>query len=555
MQLPKPTHSNFSDLINDIKRGQIKIPQFQREFVWSLQKSAALIDSVIKGYPIGTFIFWGTKDRLRSIRNLGNVNFPPPRDGETIWFVLDGQQRLTSLFAALNGLTIERESGQNDNFSEIYIDLNAKKDEQIVIMDIANREEYSFIRLKDLLYGDLSLLASFPKHYHSILSEYKRRIEGYDFSVIEVADVPLNIATEIFTRINVGGKPLTLFEIMVAKTYDEEHNFDLAQKFEELINNLNPLNYETISDATILQLISLIIRRDCKKQTILQLEKDEFINEWPEAIAAIESAVEYFRNTYRIPVSQLLPYNTLLVPFGYFFFYHPDKPDGDQKILLEDFFWRSSLAGRYSSAVESKLAQDAKRIDLILKRQSPNYEWGIDLSPKFILENGWFNAGRSFIKALLCLYAYQIPKSFSDNALVNISNNWLKQANSKNYHHFFPRAYLVKQGVEEGKINNIVNIVIVDDYLNKREIRAKAPLVYMKGFSEKNPSLLETLNSHLIGDLDEFGVWSDNYELFLNKRASVISQELQKRLVKREIDKRGQISRVDDLEEEMTRFE
>jgi hypothetical protein len=96
---------------------------------------------------------------------------------------------------------------------------------------------------------------------------------------------------------------------------------------------------------------------------------------------AMERAVEFFKNVYRIPVSELLPYNTLLVPFGYFFHHHPDKPDATQKNSLDDFFWRCSLAARYSSSVESKLAQDAARIDLILKSESPGYEWGIDTSP------------------------------------------------------------------------------------------------------------------------------------------------------------------------------
>ena len=555
MKLPQTTDKSYGDLIHDIRKGQIKIPQFQRDFVWSLQKSVALLDSVIKGYPIGTFIFWATKDRLRSVRNLGNEDLPLPKAGDTVWFVLDGQQRLTSLFAALNGLTIERDSGQKDDFSKIYIDLNAKDDEQIVVMNITDKEAHSFIPLKDLLHGSFSLLASFPKIHQPKLEEYKKRIESYGFSVIEVQDIQLDVATEIFTRINVGGKPLTLFEIMVAKTYDEGKRFDLAQKFEELINNLTPLNYETVSGATILQLISLILRKDCKRHTILQLEKDEFIGTWPKAIDAIERTVEYFKNTYRIPVSHLLPYNTLLVPFGYFFSRHPNKPDSKQKSFLEDFFWRTSLGGRYSSAVESKLAQDVRRMDFILQKQSPEYEWGIDLSPKFIFENGWFNAGRSFIKALLCLYAYQIPKSFNDNSLVNISNNWLKQANSKNYHHFFPRSYLGKKGMEEGKINNIVNIVIVDDYLNKREIKAKSPSIYMKIFANENPNLQETLKTHLIENLDEFGIWLDDYDLFLSKRASVISQELQKRLIRRDIDKYGQISRADDFEEETASYE
>ena len=555
MQLPQPTHATYSNLINDISLGQIKIPQFQRDFVWSIQKSAALMDSVIKGYPVGTFIFWKTKERLRSVRDLGNKELPPPKDGEVVSFVLDGQQRLTSLFATLNGLKIERDSGQHDDFSEIYVDLNAKEDEQIVIMDIEGREEHTFISLKDLLYGGVRLLASFPDHHLSKLDEYKERIQGYNFSIIEVRDVQIDVATEIFTRINVGGKPLTLFEIMVAKTYDERKDFDLAQKFDELVSNLTPLNYETLSDTTVLQLVSLLLSRDCKKQTILKLEKDKFIDTWPKAIDAIERAVEYFRNAYRIPVSHLLPYNALLATFGYFFYHHPDKPNTRQQKLLEDFFWRTSLGGRYSSAAESKLAQDIRRMDNILKMESPDYDWGIDLSPKFILENGWFNAGRSFTKAILCLYAFKVPKSFNDNSLVNISNYWLKQANSKNYHHFFPRSYLKRQGIGEDEINNIINITIVDDYLNKREIQAKPPSVYMKGFSKVNSDLSDTMRSHLITDLDEFGIWSDDYDLFLDKRASTISRELQSRIIPRDIDEHGQLFRADDFEEETASFE
>jgi len=555
MQLPQPTHAKYNGLITDIRRGNIKIPQFQRDFVWNVQKSAALLDSVIKGYPVGTFIFWSTKDRLRSVRDLGNEKFPPPKDGEKVLFVLDGQQRLTSLYAALNGLTIERSDGQSDDFSQIYIDLKANDDEKIVIMDVENREEHSFIRLRDLLHGGLAMLAKFPEHLHKKLEEYKLRIENYDFSIIEVRDVPIDVATEIFTRINVSGKQLTLFEIMVAKTYDETQNFDLAQKFEDLVSDLALLDYETLSDATVLQLVSLLLKKECKRQTILELEKDKFIKTWPKAVDAIERAVEYFRNTYRIPVSHLLPYNTLLAPFGYFFARHPDKPDIKQNKLLRDFFWRVSLAGRYSSAVESKLAQDVRRMDKILRGKSPDYDWGVDPSPKFILENGWFNAGRSFTKALLCLFAYHKPESFSDASIVNISNHWLKQANSKNYHHFFPRAYLKKRGVDDLKVNNIVNITIVDDYLNKREIKAKAPSIYMKKFERENLDLSETMQTHLIIDLDKFGVWDDDYDRFLEKRSSEISKKLQKWIVKRDIDEHGQVSRVDDFEEEMTSFE
>jgi hypothetical protein len=555
MQLPQPTHAKYAGLLNDIKRGQIKIPQFQRDFVWSIQKSAALIDSIVKGYPVGTFIFWATKERLRHVRDIGSESLPPPKDGETAAYVLDGQQRITSLYATLRGLQVPRESGHVDDFSKIYNDLDALEDDQIAITDVSDRQKKTYIRLTDLLHAGLSSLASYDQTYHVKLEEYKRRIESYDFPVIEVRDVPIDVATEIFTRINVGGTPLTLFEIMVAKTYDESREFDLSQKFAEVVERLQPVNYEAISDAIVLQLISLILKKECKKQIILKIGKKEFIDTWPAAISALEQSVEYFRNGYGIEVSALLPYNALLVPFSYYFFKHPDHPSAAQRKLLEDFFWRVSLGGRYSSSVESKLAQDVRRIDQILDEASPDYDWGINLSPEFIRENGWFNTGRSFVKAILCLYAHRAPKSFKDNSIVNISNNWLKRANSKNYHHFFPKAFLSKKGEEDWSANNVVNITIVDDYLNKRDIGTNPPSRYMKTFSKENDEIVNTMKTHLIDDMDDFGIWSDDYNVFVKMRSEAISRELKKRVLARAIDKQGQVATVDDFEEEAASFE
>ena len=67
------------------------------------------------------------------------------------------------------------------------------------------------------------------------------------------------------------------------------------------------------------------------------MKKEEFINIWDNVVSAIESTVDYFRGFYRIPVSQLLPYNALLVPFSYFFYHHKDKPTGNKQKYLQDF--------------------------------------------------------------------------------------------------------------------------------------------------------------------------------------------------------------------------
>lgn len=549
MELPDPGSKNFKALVSNVESGQVKIPQFQRDFVWPVAKAAALMDSIIKGYPIGTFIFWKTKERLRSVRNLGGIKLPETQKGDFVNYVLDGQQRLTSLFACFKGAKVAREdSNKVDNFSKIYVDLDASEDEQIVITDISEKADMSYISILHLLDGDIVMLAQYPRHYHDKLKSYKERIQSYQYPIISISDAPIDVATEIFTRINVGGKPLSLFEIMVAKTFDADKNFDLSEKYGELIAELETRDYETIPDSAVLQTVAIIISGECSRKAILKINKERFIDAWGTATDAIKTAVGYFRDVYRIPVSKLLPYPALIVPFAYFFAKNAKnkrRPAGKQKKYLQDFFWRCSLGNRYSSAVASKLAQDAKRIDKIISEELPSYDWAIDPSVDFITENGEFRTGRSYIKAILCIFTFLQPRSFGDyDHIVNVSNDWLHRSDSKNYHHFFPKAYL-KKVQQEDWANHIANITIVDDYLNKREIGAKAPSKYMKQFF-KNEKLGDTMNTHLIGDLHDFGVLDDNYDSFFDKRLLLISKEIKKRIIKRDVDESRQENIIDD---------
>lgn len=532
MYQPENHSYKFTALLSDIEQGNIKIPQFQRDFVWRKEQSAKLMDSIIKGYPIGTFILWKTKEKLRSIRNIGGVDLPDTPEGDFIQYVLDGQQRMTSLYASLKGIRINRETSSED-FSEIYIDLlaNEDEDEYIVITDTSDKEEGSIIKLTELLNGGLALARKYDQKHHDKIDEYYKRIATYDFPAILIKNSSIDVATEIFTRINIGGKKLSVFEIMVAKTYDAERNFDLSEQYDKLIASLSQVDYETISDATVLQAVSICLVKECSKKHILKLDKQQFVDIWDDVIDAIERTVDYFKGYYRIPVSRLLPYNALVVPFAYYFYNHKDKPMGEQQMYLQDYFWRAVLTERFSSGVETKLAQDIKKIDLILKDIKPSYDQGVDIRPSAIIQNGWFSAGRSYVKGLLNILTYKIPLSFNDNSIVQINNNWLKQANSKNYHHFFPRAYLKRQGEDEFRINHILNITIVDDFLNKRQIKANPPANYMKKFKDINPSLENTMTTHLINNLGDFGIWDNDYDKFFKMRAKAFSNELEKRII------------------------
>jgi len=541
---------SFRQLISDIKTGQIKIPQFQRKFVWELWGAALFLDSIIKGYPIGTFIYWRTHDELRSVRNIGNLDLPESRAGEQVNYVLDGQQRITTFYAAIEGAIVEKADGKEEDYSLIFVDLEAKEGESIIIIDIAEKAEKTYINLKDLMGSDFEYLVQFSKEKREKINEYRKTLEGFQFQGVNLKNADLDVATEVFTRLNIGGRALSLFEIMVAKMYDGPKQFDLAEKYGELIDDLRDVNYETIAPATVLQIISILLVKDVTRKQILKLKKDDFIAIWPKAVDSLKRSIDFLRG-YGVPVSRLLPYNALLVPFSYFFYHHKNSPSGGTVRLLGDFFWRCSLGFRYSNGVEGKLAQDVEKIDSILKGEVPKYEWSVDVSADAIKKAGYFSTGRSFIKAILCLYAMHKPKSFSSMLDVTIDNKWLKVSTSKNYHHFFPKAYMKKNHpeMEVARYNHIVNITIVDDELNKREIKANAPSVYMARFAKDNSKLTETIKTHLIGGLVEFGITTNDYDLFFTKRAELISNELEEKLIEQETGNEIQGENEEELEE------
>jgi hypothetical protein len=531
---PKPDSRKYHDLINDIERGVIKIPKFQREFVWPIEKTAALLDSIVKGYPIGTFILWKTDYRMGDVKDIGNIALPPTPADRQVEYVLDGQQRMTSLFAAYKGAKVTR-PGQKKvtNFSEIYVnlDLSLADDDQVVITELPDAP-HKCVSLGDILSfgyktGMRLAQAGFTEDEMTHAGELKEAFTTYDFSLVTLTREDINSAIEVFTRINTGGSVLTLFEIMVAKTYDESRDFDMQVKWQKLEAELDEVGYDGVSPSTILQLLALVLSGEAKRTTILRLEKNDVIDAWPTAVEAIKSAVDHFRSTYRIPVSALLPYDSLLVPFAYWFYRKRHEPEDQAHLLMREFFWRAALSYRYSSAVESKLAADKRVIDEIIEGKLPRWNIPVAVNDADALIGTNFATGNSLCKAILCLLAHAHPRNFNNDGVVLLDNSHLKIASSKNFHHFFPKDHLRTNGVANE--NSIVNITLIGADLNKRLINAKPPKTYIQKFEGTNKAMSDTLATHLI-DRHGMGIDEDDYETFLAKRAEKLWAMIEARI-------------------------
>lgn len=533
IKLLQPTTSpkQYRHLFAEIDKGELKIPNFQRDFVWTKEQTAKLIDSIIRGYPIGAFIFWKTKERLRHIKNIGNVSLPEPDKTDYISYILDGQQRITSLYAMRAGIIYTTENGIEINYKDIYIDLEVDINSEKDIVVTENISKYC-VSVYDILNEKLAILFKKYQEFAEKIEAYKNNLEGYNFSTITLPEYPMDIACDVFTRLNTGGTALNLFEIMVAKTYDEQREFDLSKKFSELVHGgkgkkcLEDSKFDTISGILVIQCISAILNGEVKRKDILQIEKNNFINTWEIMQEALFLAVDFIRSKLGVVVSQLLPYQSLLIPITYFFAKNNFRsPSPTQVKLIRQYFYWASLTWRFSSAAEGKIALDIKKMNLIIREKKPKYgNEMISVDPESILET-WFSVGNAYCKAILCLFSSMEPRSFDTDSITILDNSYLKQANSRNYHHFFPKAYLEKKGYEPYQSNSIANITLIDGNLNKNEIRAKSPSKYISVFLKENENIHETLKTHLI-DLDTFGIFDDNYDTFLEERSKLIAKKI-----------------------------
>ncbi|MDE2385858.1 MAG: DUF262 domain-containing protein, partial [Alphaproteobacteria bacterium] len=198
------------EIVDQVVRGQIRIPAFQRGFVWEPERVAYLMDSIYKRYPFGSLLFWRTKERLRVEKELGPFELPSPKDDYPVDYVLDGQQRVTSIFAVFQtDMKMKSKSGWMD----IYFDLKAEKnaqESQFVALPEGSQEEGRHFPLKVLF--DTTAYRQATKDLDNPTAQRVDELQA----VFKETRIPVQISkTEdkatvaiVFERINRQGVPL-----------------------------------------------------------------------------------------------------------------------------------------------------------------------------------------------------------------------------------------------------------------------------------------------------------------------------------------------------------
>ena len=175
-----PTNPRLASLLSDVARGNIKIPVFQREFVWDDEQIMSLLDSIYRGYPVGSLLLWSTKESLTHERNVGGFVLPKTPEDYPVNYVLDGQQRLTTLYGVFNSDTETADPELADRFNVSFV----PETEQFIHNSFADPK--ASINLRVILDTTKLLpeLARFSDPMKTRIATLTERFKDYEFPVV-----------------------------------------------------------------------------------------------------------------------------------------------------------------------------------------------------------------------------------------------------------------------------------------------------------------------------------------------------------------------------------
>jgi len=208
----------IQEILDQVHRGQIRIPAFQRGFVWDPERVAYLMDSLYKKYPFGSLLFWRTRAQLKVERDLGPFQLPSPKADYPVDYVLDGQQRVTSIFGVFQ---TQLPNDGSVFWRDIYFDLAAAKDPQDTQFFALSPEEADPNRHFPI--NTLFDTVAYRKATKDVDDDTAKRIDEMQ-SVFKTTQIPLQLShTEdkatvalIFERVNRQGVPLDTLQLLSA---------------------------------------------------------------------------------------------------------------------------------------------------------------------------------------------------------------------------------------------------------------------------------------------------------------------------------------------------
>jgi len=574
------TKTPLQELLARADNGKLQLPDFQRGWVWDDDRIRSLLASVSVSFPIGAVMLLQTGGE--------NIRFKPrPLAGTPLslsdvapeTLILDGQQRLTSLYEALMSTdvvettdakrkpirrwyyldmkkAVEAEADREDAVLSVPEDKQVKAFGGEIALDVTTPDREYAIDLFPVnrIFSSAEWRQAYSEHWNfdrdkmRLFNEFEsdviKRFEQYQVPVIEMKkETPKEAVCLVFERVNTGGVALTVFELLTASFAAD--NFQLRDDWnarEQRLKSGHPVLRNLQSD-DFLQAISLLVtqtrRRDamaagsaadkapgisCKRKDILKLEVTDW-QAWADRVEAGFVRAARFLYGQKIFKARDLPYRTQLVPLAAIFVdLGKDGETEGARQRIARWYWCGVLGELYGGAIESRFARDLPEVVTMVRGEA--------VEPITIQESS-FQANRLLTlrtrnsSAYKGIYALLMRDGGRDLRTGEPIEALTFFDDKIDIHHIFPEKWCKSVGIEPGSYNSVINKTALSARTN-RQIGGRAPSRYLPAIEKTagiGPVRMdEILGSHCIGPET---LRADRFWEFYAARADALLQRIE----------------------------
>ena len=561
----------ISELMISINKGAIQLPDFQRGWVWEDGRIKALIASITNNYPVGAAMFFeygndNIRFKYRVIEGVTATDVIPTE------LILDGQQRLTSIYSSLysrNAVHTRTDKGKKI-FRYYYIDIkkacdpNCDRVDAIFSVPETRIITSNFGRDIELDLSDrtkefenkmfpLNLILDFPEEqnwqneYYAFynynqeiikeFTEFNKKIImqtlQYKIPVISLGkDTPKEAVCQVFENVNTGGVSLTVFELVTAIFAIDD--FELRKDWEErkakyfdgdLLSCITATDFLTA--CTLLSTYKKGGTVSCKKKDVLNLSLKDY-NNFADALSEGFVEAEKILQEERVFSNKDLPYSTQLIPLAALCTL---LSNGNRikvtniKNKIRQWYWCGVFGELYGGANETRYVNDVVGV--------MNWIENNGNIPKTIQES-YFNPTRlltlqsrqsAAYKGIMALILKNHCKDFISGREMDFT---VYKSENIDIHHIFPKGYCEKNNLSKEKWNSVVNKTPIS-YSTNREIGGVAPSEYLKKIEEKGHGDYNSLNDYLQTHLiDVSAARSNDFEKHIVLRAKLLLDAIEK---------------------------
>ena len=509
----------ISTILSQIDLGSYAMPVFQRGYVWNRDQVRKLMYSLYRGYPIGELLVWNTSTDPEISRGDG------PLTPGNVNLILDGQQRITTLYGIIRGKPPKFFEGNASTFSNLYF--NVEEEVFEFYMAAKMKGDPAWISVTELLQKNASNFlqersketenaAFWISHIGALNKLYNIINTDIHVQTVSGPDKTIDVVVEIFNNVNSGGTKLSKGDLALAKICGEWP--EAREELKSVLEHFRRAGYD-FSMEWLLRCITVYLTGQPYFNALGMLPIDQIKKSIKSTKEMIGTCLDYIGSKLGLDYGRVLgSVFSIVTMIGYL--RHRGGSLSGSKEWDKLLYWyvHAFLWGRYSGSTESNLAQDLNAISrddgidglISLLKQSRG-----DL--KIRPEDFWgWSTGARFYPLLYMLTRMGHARDWGTGQ--ELKHNLLGKNSTLEVHHIFPKAVLYDKGRSKAIVNALANYAFLTKDTNL-EISDRHPHEYLPEYIKKNPGAVET---HWIPMQPE--LWNvDNYEAFLEQRRALLA--------------------------------